>query len=58
MVALTRAAIALAGVASSAAYEISVSASGGNVTGKFGHPFGYGFLHEGMYTACSREYMS
>ncbi|KAF7197584.1 Alpha-L-arabinofuranosidase A [Pseudocercospora fuligena] len=46
MVALSRAALTAACIACSAAYEISVKASGGNVTGKFGHPFGYGFLHE------------
>jgi hypothetical protein len=28
------------------AVDIVVQASGGNVTGKFGHPYGYGFLHE------------
>jgi alpha-N-arabinofuranosidase len=28
------------------AVDIIVSASGGNQTGKFGHSYGYGFLHE------------
>jgi hypothetical protein len=26
--------------------DIIVKSAGGNETGKFGHPFGYGFLHE------------
>lgn len=33
-------------VAQVAAVDIVVKATGGNETGKFGHPFGYGFLHE------------
>jgi hypothetical protein len=33
-------------IASTAAYDIVVQSTGGNVTGKFGHPYGYGFLHE------------
>ncbi|KAK5684519.1 hypothetical protein LTS10_004389 [Elasticomyces elasticus] len=46
MVSLKVAAIAAACAASVAAVDISVSSLGGNVTGKFGHPYGYGFLHE------------
>ncbi|KAF1968451.1 alpha-L-arabinofuranosidase [Bimuria novae-zelandiae CBS 107.79] len=42
-----RLAVAVAAVAAQAvAVDIVVKASGGNETGKFGHPFGYGFLHE------------
>jgi len=37
---------AAACAASALAVDILVHESGGNVTGKFGHPFGYGFLHE------------
>lgn len=33
-------------IASTSAVHIEVALSGGNVTGKFGHPYGYGFLHE------------
>jgi alpha-N-arabinofuranosidase len=33
-------------IASTVAVDIIVKSSGGNVTGKFGHPYGYGFLHE------------
>ncbi|KAL5117363.1 hypothetical protein ACEQ8H_004679 [Pleosporales sp. CAS-2024a] len=38
--------VAASCVASALAVDIVVQASGGNVTGKFGHPYGYGFLHE------------
>jgi alpha-N-arabinofuranosidase len=31
---------------SALAADIIVNSSGGNVTGKFGHKYGYGFLHE------------
>jgi alpha-N-arabinofuranosidase len=31
---------------SALAADIIVQSSGGNVTGKFGHKYGYGFLHE------------
>lgn len=34
------------GTTSVLAVDILVQSSGGNVTGKFGHPYGYGFLHE------------
>lgn len=33
-------------IASTVAIDIVVKSSGGNVTGKYGHPYGYGFLHE------------
>ncbi|KAF2265364.1 glycoside hydrolase [Lojkania enalia] len=33
-------------VTSTAAINILVHSSGGNITGKFGHSYGYGFLHE------------
>ncbi|USW55231.1 Putative alpha-L-arabinofuranosidase, glycoside hydrolase superfamily [Septoria linicola] len=38
--------VAAACVASCTAVDIQVASSGGNLTGKFGHPYGYGFLHE------------
>jgi hypothetical protein len=46
MVILGRALVAASCVASALAVDIVVQSSGGNVTGKFGHPYGYGFLHE------------
>jgi hypothetical protein len=39
------AAVCIASTAT-AAFDIVVQSSGGNATDKFGHPFGYGFLHE------------
>ncbi|KAF1959288.1 glycoside hydrolase, partial [Byssothecium circinans] len=33
-------------IANTVAIDVAVKSSGGNVTGKFGHPFAYGFLHE------------
>lgn len=38
--------LAAAAVASVGAVDISVKSDGGNQTGKFGHSYGYGFLHE------------
>lgn len=38
--------LAAAAVASVGAIDISVKSNGGNQTGKFGHSYGYGFLHE------------
>lgn len=39
--------IVAATCASSAlAVNVIVRSAGGNATGKFGHPYGYGFLHE------------
>ena len=46
MVGLTHAFAAAALAAQAVAVDVIVKASGGNETGKFGHPFGYGFLHE------------
>ncbi|KAF2225623.1 glycoside hydrolase superfamily [Elsinoe ampelina] len=46
MVKLTQAVAALGCAASVAAIDIAVQGTGGNLTGKFGHPYGYGFLHE------------
>ncbi|TKX26165.1 alpha-L-arabinofuranosidase C-terminal domain-containing protein 1 [Elsinoe australis] len=46
MVKITQALAALGFVASTTAVDIIVQSSGGNLTGKFGHPYGYGFLHE------------
>jgi alpha-N-arabinofuranosidase len=43
---LVRALAAASCIASAVAVDIVVQSSGGNVTGKFGHPYGYGFLHE------------
>ena len=42
-----KALLAAAAVASVGAVDISVQSTGGNQTGKFGHSYGYGFLHEG-----------
>lgn len=41
-----KALLAAAAVASVSAVDISVQSTGGNQTGKFGHSYGYGFLHE------------
>ena len=41
-----KALLAAAAVASVGAVDISVQSTGGNQTGKFGHSYGYGFLHE------------
>ena len=41
-----KALLAAAAVASVGAVDISVQSTGGNPTGKFGHSYGYGFLHE------------
>ena len=38
--------LAATAVASVGAVDIAVQSSGGNQTGKFGHSYGYGFLHE------------
>lgn len=38
--------LAAAAIASANAIDISVKSDGGNQTGKFGHSYGYGFLHE------------
>lgn len=38
--------LAATAVASVGAVDIIVQSNGGNQTGKFGHPYGYGFLHE------------
>ena len=38
--------LAAAAVVSVGAIDISVKSDGGNQTGKFGHSYGYGFLHE------------
>ncbi|CAO2647333.1 Nn.00g082550.m01.CDS01 [Neocucurbitaria sp. VM-36] len=46
MVSLKQALVAATCATSALAVDIIVQSSGGNVTGKFGHPFGYGFLHE------------
>jgi hypothetical protein len=43
---LVRALAAASCIASAVAVDVVVQSSGGNVTGKFGHPYGYGFLHE------------
>ncbi|KAL1605238.1 hypothetical protein SLS60_004782 [Paraconiothyrium brasiliense] len=44
---ILRHALAVAACAAQAvAVDVFVKSSGGNETGKFGHPFGYGFLHE------------
>jgi alpha-N-arabinofuranosidase len=43
---LVRALAAASCIASVVAVDVVVQSSGGNVTGKFGHPYGYGFLHE------------
>jgi hypothetical protein len=41
-----KALLAAAAVASVGAVDISIQSTGGNQTGKFGHSYGYGFLHE------------
>ncbi|KAJ4377464.1 hypothetical protein N0V83_000289 [Neocucurbitaria cava] len=46
MVSIKKALVAATCVTSALGVDIIVQSSGGNVTGKFGHPFGYGFLHE------------
>ncbi|KAJ4298197.1 hypothetical protein N0V90_006096 [Kalmusia sp. IMI 367209] len=46
MVVLRHALAATLCAAQALAVDIVVKSSGGNETGKFGHPFGYGFLHE------------
>ncbi|PNS19784.1 hypothetical protein CAC42_7751 [Sphaceloma murrayae] len=46
MVKFTHALAALSSLTAATAVSISVQSTGGNVTGKFGHPYGYGFLHE------------
>ncbi|PSN70732.1 glycoside hydrolase [Corynespora cassiicola Philippines] len=46
MVQLKQAFAAATYIAGAAAFDIIVKSSGGNLTGKFGHPYGYGFLHE------------
>lgn len=38
--------LAATAVASVGAVDVVVQSSGGNQTGKFGHQYGYGFLHE------------
>ena len=46
MVFLSKALVAAACASSALAVDVIVQSQGGNVTGKFGHPYGYGFLHE------------
>lgn len=46
MMLLKQTIVAAACVASTVAVDVIVKSSGGNVTGKFGHPYRYGFLHE------------
>lgn len=43
---LSKALLAATCLTSALAVDVVVQSSGGNVTGKFGHPYGYGFLHE------------
>ncbi|KAH8731718.1 glycoside hydrolase superfamily [Phaeosphaeriaceae sp. PMI808] len=43
-------------ITSALAVDIVVQSTGGNVTGKFGHPFGYGFLHENRAFQFSKRY--
>lgn len=38
--------LAATAVATVSAVDISIKSDGGNQTGKFGHSYGYGFLHE------------
>jgi len=38
--------LAATAVASVGAVDIAVQSTGGNLTGKYGHQYGYGFLHE------------
>ena len=52
MVVLKQAFAAAALAAQAVAVDIIVKSSGGNETGKFGHPFGYGFLHEVRLQLC------
>jgi alpha-N-arabinofuranosidase len=47
-----KAILAAAAVASVSAIDISVKSDGGNQTGKFGHSYGYGFLHEVSFDDC------
>jgi len=42
----TKAFLAATAVASVGAVDVVVQSAGGNQTGKFGHSYGYGFLHE------------
>lgn len=53
MVVLRYAFAAAACAAQVFAVDIVVKSSGGNETGKFGHPFGYGFLHE-VISSCEQ----
>ncbi|KAF2020350.1 glycoside hydrolase family 51 protein [Aaosphaeria arxii CBS 175.79] len=46
MISLNHIIVAVCSVVPAFAIEILVQSTGGNVTGKFGHPYGYGFLHE------------
>ena len=46
MVFLGKALAAASCVSSALGLDIIVKSAGGNVTGKFDHPYGYGFLHE------------
>ncbi|KAF2022959.1 glycoside hydrolase [Setomelanomma holmii] len=46
MTILGRALVAASCIVSTLAVDLVVQSSGGNLTGKYGHPFGYGFLHE------------
>ncbi|KAF1936247.1 alpha-N-arabinofuranosidase A precursor [Clathrospora elynae] len=46
MVFFKKALVAATCVTSALAVDVAVQSSGGNVTGKFGHSYGYGFLHE------------
>lgn len=43
---LRKAFVATTCISAGFAVDVSVQNSGGNATGKFGHPYGYGFLHE------------
>lgn len=45
----SRAIVAATCISSTIAIDIIVQSSGGNLTGKFGHPYGYGFLHEACF---------
>lgn len=38
--------LAATAVAAAGAVDINVQSSGGNLTGRHGHQYGYGFLHE------------
>jgi alpha-N-arabinofuranosidase len=46
MVFLKKALVAATAATSALAADIIVQSTGGNLTGKFGHSYGYGFLHE------------